>query len=135
MFERYRFLGSGLFTQLNHKKWMHQKRLLSPAFHRGYLKGLVPQFNSVASTLVTKFTKVADGKTVVDMADELQKVTLDVIGKVCKMFGFMLIIILLTFVLYQEIFILFLWKASLLVWFPHQPQWKFQFSFTVHLII
>lgn len=61
---------------------MHQKRLLSPAFHRGYLKGLVPQFNSVASTLVTKFTKVADGKTVVDMADELQKATLDVIGKV-----------------------------------------------------
>ena len=100
MFERYRFLGSGLFTQLNHKKWMHQKRLLSPAFRRGYLKGLVPQFNSVASTLVTKFTKVADGKTVVDMADELQKATLDVIGKVCKMFGFILIIILLTFVLY-----------------------------------
>ena len=80
---------------------MHQKRLLSPAFRRGYLKGLVPQFNSVASTLVTcKFTKVADGKTVVDMADELQKATLDVIGKVCKMFGFILIIILLTFVLY-----------------------------------
>ena len=34
------------------------------------------------------------------MADELQKATLDVIGKVCKMFGFILIIILLTFVLY-----------------------------------
>ena len=94
---------------------MHQKRLLSPAFHWGYLKGLVPQFNSVASSLVTKLMDIADGKTVVDMADELQKATLDVIGKVCKMFGFILIIILLTFVLYQEIFILFLWKASLLV--------------------
>ena len=46
------------------------KTFVEPSISSGLL---VPQFNSVASTLVTKFTKVADGKTVVDMADELQK--------------------------------------------------------------
>ena len=91
LFGRYRFLGSGLFTQLDHEKWRHQKRLLSPAFHRGYLKGLVPQFNSVASSLVTKLMDIADGKTVVDMADEFQKTTLDVIGKVSERLRFELI--------------------------------------------
>lgn len=84
LFGRYRFIGSGLFTQLNHKKWKQQRLLVNPAFHRGYLKDLVPQFNSVADTLVTKLKKVADGKTIIDMADEFQKATLDVIAKVIK---------------------------------------------------
>lgn len=82
LFGKHRFIGSGLFTQLNHEKWKQKRRLINPAFHRGYLKDLVPQFNSVADALVTKLSKVADGNTVIDMADEFQKVTLDVIGKV-----------------------------------------------------
>lgn len=82
LFGRYRFLGSGLLTQLNHEKWKQKRRLINPAFYRSHLKDLVPQFNSVADVLVAKLSKVADGKTVIDMADEFQKVTLDVIGKV-----------------------------------------------------
>lgn len=82
LFGKHRFIGSGLFTQLSHEKWKQQRRLLNPAFHRGYLKDLLPQFNSVADALVAKLSKVADGNTVIDMADEFQKVTLDVIGKV-----------------------------------------------------
>jgi len=49
--------------------------LINPAFHRGYLKDLVPQFNSIADALVAKLMKAADGKTVTDMADEFQKAT------------------------------------------------------------
>lgn len=82
LFGRYRFLGSGLLTQLNHEKWKLKRQVINPAFHRGYLKDLVPQFNSVADSLVAKLAKIADGKTVIDMADEFHKVTLDVIGKV-----------------------------------------------------
>ncbi|KAJ7362203.1 hypothetical protein OS493_013302 [Desmophyllum pertusum] len=82
LFGRFRFLGSGLFTQLNHNIWKQKRRLINPAFHRGYLKDLIPQFNTVADALIAKLLKVADGKTVVDMADEFQKATLDVIGKV-----------------------------------------------------
>lgn len=47
-----------------------------------YLKDLVPQFNSIADALISKLSKVADGKTVINMVDEFQKVTLDVIAKV-----------------------------------------------------
>ena len=82
LFGRYRFLGSGIFTQLNHERWKHQRLLINPAFHRGYLKDLVPLLNAVADALVTKLMKVADGKTVINMADEFQKATLDAIAKV-----------------------------------------------------
>lgn len=82
LFGRFRFTGSGLLTQLNDEKWKQQKHLISPAFHRGYLKDLITQFNLIANVLVTQLMKVADGKTIIDMANEFQKATLDVIGKV-----------------------------------------------------
>lgn len=82
IFGRHRFLGSGLVTQLNHQKWKSKRNQLNPAFYRSYLKDLVPQFNSIADALISKLSKVADGKTVINMVDEFQKVTLDVIAKV-----------------------------------------------------
>lgn len=84
LFGRYRFLGSGLFTLVDHKQWKRERSLINPAFHRGYLKNLVPKFNLIADALVAKLTKVADGKTSIDMAHEFQKATLDVIAKVIR---------------------------------------------------
>lgn len=85
LFGRYRFLGSGLFTQLDHDRWKEQRLWVNPAFHRGYLKDLVPQFNAAADALVIRLMKLANGKTVVNMADEFQKATLDAIAKVIKL--------------------------------------------------
>lgn len=82
LFGRYRFLGSGLVTLVNHQRWKQERILINPAFHHAYLKNLVPKFNSIADTLVAKLMKVADGETVINMAEEFQKATLDVIAKV-----------------------------------------------------
>lgn len=82
LFGRHRFLGSGLVTLVDHKQWKQERSLINPAFHRGYLKNLVPKFNLIADTLVAKLAKVADGKTMINMAAEFQKATLDVIAKV-----------------------------------------------------
>ena len=84
LFGRHRFLGSGLFTLVDHKQWKQERSLINPAFHRGYLKNLVPKFNLIADALVAKLTKVADGKRIIDMAAEFQRATLDVIAKVIK---------------------------------------------------
>ena len=50
-------------------------------FHR-YLKSLIPNFNKSADILIGKLRSFADGKTTVNMMDEMHKVALDVIAKV-----------------------------------------------------
>ena len=84
LFGRYRFLGSGLLSQVDHERWKEQRLWVNPAFHRGYLKDLVPQFNAAADALVARLMKLADGKTVINMADEFQKATLGAIAKVVR---------------------------------------------------
>ena len=56
--------------------------LLNPAFHRRYLMNLMTAFNSSCDLFLAKMDELADGKTVVNMAEEFARVTLDVIGKV-----------------------------------------------------
>ena len=43
----------------------------------------MPNYNKSADLLIRKFRDLADGETVIDLAKELHKVALDVIGKVC----------------------------------------------------
>ena len=43
---------------------------------------LMTSFNESCDLFLEKLDKMADGKTIVDMADEFARVTLDVIGKV-----------------------------------------------------
>lgn len=78
----YRMMGLGLLTQVDHDAWQKRRALLNPAFHRKYLMNLMTSFNESCDLFLEKLDKMADGKTIVDMADEFARVTLDVIGKV-----------------------------------------------------
>lgn len=77
-----RMAGRGVLNEVDHEVWQRRRALLNPAFHRRYLMNLMPAFNSSCDLFLAKLDKMADGKTVVDMAQEFARVTLDVIGKV-----------------------------------------------------
>ena len=77
-----RFLGTGLVTNMNEEDWKIKRRLINPAFHRKYLKFMLPQMNSCCDILINKLAGKADGKTQVHMLNELSNLTLDVICKV-----------------------------------------------------
>ena len=72
-------LGTGLLTNVNKENWKIKRRLIDPAFHRKYLKFMVPQMNSCCDILINKLAEKADGKTRVHMLNELTNLTLDVI--------------------------------------------------------
>ena len=78
----HRFAGRGLVTETDHGVWQKQRALLNPAFHRRYLMNLMSAFNNSCDLFLAKLDEMADGETVVDMAEEFARVTLDVIGKV-----------------------------------------------------
>ena len=77
-----RFLGTGLATNMNEEDWKTKRRLIDHAFHRKYLKSMLPQMNSCCDILINKLAGKADGTTQVHMLNELSNLTLDVICKV-----------------------------------------------------
>ena len=77
-----RFMGKGLVTETNHEKWKNKRLAVNQAFHRKYLKELLTQFNSSCDVFLARLTDLADGKTEVKMADEFNRITLDIIGRV-----------------------------------------------------
>ncbi|XP_068730892.1 cholesterol 24-hydroxylase-like [Montipora capricornis] len=77
-----RFIGKGLVTELDHDVWQKHRSLINPAFHRRYLMNLMAAFNSSCDLFLNRLDEMADGKTVVNMAEEFSRVTTHVIGKV-----------------------------------------------------
>lgn len=77
-----RLAGRGVLNEVDHGVWQKRRALLNPAFHRRYLMNLMSSFNDSCNLFLEKLDEMADGKTVVNMADEFARVTLDVIGKV-----------------------------------------------------
>ena len=82
-----RFIGKGLVTEFDHDVWQKHRSLINPAFHRRYLMNLMAAFNSSCELFLNRLDEMADGKTVVNMAEEFSRVTTHVIGKVlqCKL--------------------------------------------------
>ncbi|XP_022782298.1 cholesterol 24-hydroxylase-like [Stylophora pistillata] len=77
-----RLAGRGVLNETDHDVWQKRRALLNPAFHRRYLMNLMSSFNDSCNLFLEKLGEMADGKTVVNMAEEFARVTLDVIGKV-----------------------------------------------------
>ncbi|KAJ8046089.1 Cholesterol 24-hydroxylase [Holothuria leucospilota] len=77
-----RLAGNGLFSELNNDNWAKKRKMFNPAFKRGYLVKLMDQYNDSVSELVIHLRPKADGKSEILMADQLNKVALDIIGKV-----------------------------------------------------
>ncbi|XP_071832483.1 cholesterol 24-hydroxylase-like isoform X2 [Apostichopus japonicus] len=74
--------GNGLFSELDNKRWERNRKILSPPFKRGYLIDLMYQYNNSVDELITYLRPKADGKTEILMADEFNKVAMDIIAKV-----------------------------------------------------
>ena len=89
-----RLLGGGLVTEVNHDVWQRKRTAMNPAFHRKYLKELITQFNSCCDAFLDRLSSLADGETEIKMADEFNRVTLDVIGKVIIILRIFLVIYL-----------------------------------------
>ena len=77
-----RLMGRALPCAIDHTAWQRRRSTLNPAFHKTFLKELIPQFNSCCDVFLAKLSRLADGKTEVVMLEEFNRATLDVIGKV-----------------------------------------------------
>ncbi|NXN41988.1 CP46A hydroxylase, partial [Rhinoptilus africanus] len=77
-----RLLGNGLVTVHDYEHWHRQRRIMDPAFSRSYLIGLMETFNEKAEELMEKLEEKADGKTEFSMLNMMNRVTMDIIGKV-----------------------------------------------------
>ena len=82
-----RAVGRSILTEIDHEVWSRKRNMLNPAFHRKYLMNLMDAFNSVGDRFLEKLSQLADGNTPVRMADEFARVTLDIIGKVGKVWA------------------------------------------------
>eukprot|EP00057_Strongylocentrotus_purpuratus_P014989 XP_011669463.1 PREDICTED: cholesterol 24-hydroxylase-like [Strongylocentrotus purpuratus] len=77
-----RFMGNGLVSEINHEKWFHRRAIMNPAFRRKYLMGMMEKFNAESEKLCEHLRDKADGRNEVEMLNELNNVTLDVIANV-----------------------------------------------------
>lgn len=74
--------GYGLFSELDNARWEQKRKMFNPAFKRGFLIDLMDQYNSSVDELIHYLRPKADGKTEILMAEEFNKVALDIIAKV-----------------------------------------------------
>ena len=72
------WLGEGLLIA-GGKKWFRNRRLLTPAFHYGILKGYVPVYNDCLSILLKKWTTSASKNKPVKLFESLSAMSLDII--------------------------------------------------------
>ncbi len=77
-----RFLGNGLVTDINIKRWKHRRALFNPSFHKHVLNSFIEEFNNKGDLLSEKLRLLADGKTKVVMLEEFNHATLDAIATV-----------------------------------------------------
>ena len=80
-------MGKGLVSETDHGKWKSKRLPINPAFHSKYLNELMEQFNLSCDVFLARLTGLADGKTEVKIADEFNRITLDLIGKVRGVFS------------------------------------------------
>ena len=78
-----RFLGNGLFSDLNLLTWETKRRTFAPLFHRkNLLSDGFPTMNACCDNFLRRLETYADGKTEISLADEFLLVTLETILKV-----------------------------------------------------
>ncbi|KAI0219320.1 Cholesterol 24-hydroxylase [Lamellibrachia satsuma] len=77
-----RFLGRGLVTNTNHIDWSTRRASINPSFHKKSLVVAMDQFNQEIDDWMDTLVPLADGITKFSMAEKINRVTLDIIGKV-----------------------------------------------------
>ena len=74
------FLGQGLVTN-DGDSWLHQRRLIQPAFHRKRLAAYGSLMTDAATTLLERWQARAEGDTPLDVAEEMMRLTLGIVGQ------------------------------------------------------
>ena len=74
------FLGQGLFTN-DGQSWLHQRRLMQPAFHRKQLATFGTLMTSATEALLERWQDVARSKQPLDVSTEMMRLTLRVVGQ------------------------------------------------------
>ena len=73
-------IGEGLFSSEG-DFWRRQRRLAQPAFHRQRLAGFAATMTDAAGGLLRRWEEPARSGAVVDVAADMSRVTLDVVGR------------------------------------------------------
>jgi cytochrome P450 len=74
------FLGLGLLTN-DGESWLHQRRLIQPAFHRKRLVAYGTLMTDAANTLLEQWQARGDGDAPLDVAEEMMRLTLCIVGQ------------------------------------------------------
>jgi cytochrome P450 family 97 subfamily B polypeptide 3 len=74
------FMGYGLIPA-PFEVWKERRRALVPGFHQAWMNRMVRMFTECTTRLVDKLDKVADTDTVIDMEENWNSCSLDIIGK------------------------------------------------------
>lgn len=77
-----RLLGRGLLSEVSEKSWAMKRGVLDPAFRRSNLMKLIDSFNSSTDMFLRKLASMAERKMEFSLAEELVRLTLDIIAKV-----------------------------------------------------
>ncbi len=74
------FLGLGLVTN-DGDSWLHQRRLIQPAFHRKRLATYGTWMTDATTKLIEQWQARADGDTPLNVAEEMMRLTLGIVGQ------------------------------------------------------
>lgn len=72
-------LGNGLITN-DGASWLHQRRLIQPAFHRQHIAAFGTLMTTTATEMLQQWDTRSAGECVLDVADEMMGLTLRVVG-------------------------------------------------------
>ena len=75
-----KYIGKGLLTT-NGSYWLRQRRVIQPGFHKKKLNALVAIMNRAIEEYCDEFEIQIDSKPVVNMTEEMTKITLHVVAK------------------------------------------------------
>src|SRR5258708_5862841 len=73
-------LGQGLFTN-DGPSWLHQRRLMQPAFHRKRLADFGTLMTSTTVTTLEQWRSSAERDPPLDIAEEMMRLTLRIVGE------------------------------------------------------
>lgn len=73
-------LGNGLFTN-NGESWLHQRRLMQPAFHRKRLATYATMMTEAADAMLADWQTREKADGAIDIAEEMMSLTLRIVGQ------------------------------------------------------
>lgn len=74
------FLGQGLVTN-DGESWLHQRRLIQPAFHRKRLAAYGTLMTGATTALLERWQARAEGDAPLDVGEEMMRLTLSIVGQ------------------------------------------------------